>query len=127
MNDPGVAGRRALIIATARHRQRGLRDLTGPLFDATAMANTLRKLGYFVVDIVIDRSHAELRSKIEAFLFSFDEHETALLYFSGHGFKAGHDLWLAATDTDPRRPAQTALSAAHIRSLLEVSPARAKI
>src|SRR4051794_34471944 len=110
MIDAGKHGRRALIIATARHDHPGLHELTGPLFDATTMANTLRKLGVFTVDILIDRPHTELRSKVEAFLLSFDEHETALLYFSGHGFKTGRDLWLAATDTDPHRPVETALS-----------------
>jgi hypothetical protein len=121
------SGRRALVIATARHEAGRLDDLTGPLFDATAMANALRKLGRFSVDVVVDRSHRDLRSKIEAFLFSFAEHETALIYFSGHGFKTGGDLWLAATDTDPRDPAETALDAAQIRALLEASKARARI
>lgn len=132
MADPRLPGRRALIIATGRHDDHGIGELKGPVFDATAMSGTLRELGDFTVDLLlIDRPAAELLSKIEAFLFSFDEHETALLYFSGHGFKAGaapdNSLWLAASDTNPRKPAETALSAPRIRALLERSRARAKI
>lgn len=137
MTDPEAPGRRALIIATGRHDNPGIRDLMGPVFDAAAMSSTLQKLGGFKVDfLLIDRPAKELLSKIEAFLYSFDEHETALVYFSGHGFKPeerpdaaepDNSLWLAASDTDPRNPAGTALRAAEIRSLLERSKARAKI
>jgi hypothetical protein len=130
MTDTAMPGRRALIIATGRHDNPGIRDLMGPVFDAAAMSGTLQKLGGFKVDfLLIDRPAKELLSKIEAFLFSFDENETALVYFSGHGFKPDRDnsLWLAASDTDPLSPAGTALRAAEIRELLERSKARAKI
>ncbi|RSM58364.1 hypothetical protein DMB66_29255 [Actinoplanes sp. ATCC 53533] len=137
MADTGPPGRRALIIATGRHDNPGIPDLMGPVFDAAAMSSTLRKLGGFTVDLLlIDRPAEELLDKIEAFLFSFDEQETALVYFSGHGFKleergAGakpdNSLWLAASDTDPKKPVGTALRAAEIRALLERSKARAKI
>jgi len=137
MPDTEVPGRRALIIATARHDNPGIRDLMGPVFDAAAMSSTLQKVCGFAVDfLLIDRPAKELLSKIEAFLFSFDEHETALIYFSGHGFKPeerrdgakpDNSLWLAARDTDPNEPAGTALRATDIRALLEQSKARAKI
>jgi len=137
MADTGLPGRRALIIATSRHDNPGIQDLKGPVLDAAAMSSTLQKLGGFTVDfLLIDRPAEELLSKIEAFLFSFDEQETALVYFSGHGFKpeergdgatSDNSLWLAASDTDPKQPAGTALRAAEIRALLEQSKARAKI
>jgi uncharacterized caspase-like protein len=103
MADTGVPGRRALIIATGRHDNPGIHDLMGPVFDAAAMSSTLQKLGGFTVDLLlIDRPARELLNRIEAFLFSFDEQETALVYFSGHGFKSEDGaLWLAATGVRP--------------------------
>ena len=118
-----------MVIATGTHVSGGLRDLQGPAFDAEAMTGTLRRLGSFQVESeLIDRPAAELLSRITAFLESFDDQETALIYFSGHGFKSkGGALWLAATDTRREAPEQTALNADTIRSLLERCRARAKI
>jgi hypothetical protein len=118
-----------MVIATGTHVSGGLRDLQGPVFDAMAMTGTLQQLGSFQVQsVLIDRPAAELLSRITAFLESFDDHETALIYFSGHGFKSEDGaLWLAATDTRREAPEQTALNAATVRSLLETCQARAKI
>ena len=117
-----------MVIATGTHVTGQLRNLQGPVFDAMAMTGTLQRLGSFQVQaVLIDRPAEELLSRITAFLDSFDDHETALIYFSGHGFKSDGALWLAATDTSPGAPEQTALNAATVRSLLERCQARAKI
>jgi len=105
-----MGSRYALIVATDRYSDVGLRELAAPAHDAEALASVLGDtgIGDFDVQVVSNRSAQDVRVAVEDFFADRDRSDTLLLHFSGHGLKnAAGELFLAAADTRPGRLAST--------------------
>jgi hypothetical protein len=122
-----VGVRDALIVACARYDDPGLRQLRSPSHDARALADVLGNpsIGGFQVSLLADADERTVRRRIAAFLADRDRDDVLLVHFSGHGLKdnLGH-LHLAATDTEVKALAATAVPAAFISDQMSQSAAR---
>ena len=91
----------ALVIGNGAYAEEPLRNASS---DAHAMDAALRRLGYEVVLLEnLDRSRME--AAVNGFLERIRTSGTALLYFSGHGFRIGDRTLLAPVDIQRDAPA----------------------
>ncbi|MBA2953404.1 caspase family protein [Nocardioides sp. CGMCC 1.13656] len=107
-----MGSRYALIVATDRYSDAGLRELAAPAHDAEALAAVLGDpaVGDFDVATLSNQSAQDVRMAVEDFFADRDRSDTLLLHFSGHGLKnAAGELFLAAADTRPGRLASTGI------------------
>ncbi|MFI9819320.1 caspase family protein [Streptomyces sp. NPDC052013] len=121
------AGRFALLIATGHYENQALRQLRSPARDAEGLADVLRDpaIGGFEVSTVVDRRHHEVARAIEHFFLDRGRDDLLLLHVSSHGVKNDNgDLYFAATDTDRRLLASTAVSAEFLRTQMDRCRAR---
>jgi len=113
------AGRYALLVATGHYDDRELRRLRSPARDAEGLAEVLRDpdIGGFTVTPVVDRPHHEVARAIEHFFLDRGRDDLLLLHISSHGVKNDDgELYFAASDTDRRLLASTAVSAEFLRT-----------
>jgi uncharacterized caspase-like protein len=126
-----VPGRRlALLVATYRYQDAGLRQLTAPGHDAESLAEVLRdpEIAGFDVTILINKPHYVVGDAIGEFYHNRRRDDLTLLYFTGHGLKDDHGhLYLAMTDTKRDRLLFTGLSAQQIDEAMESCPSRRKV
>jgi Caspase domain len=126
-----VPGRRlALLVATYRYQDAGLRQLTAPGHDAEALAEVLRdpEIAGFDVTILINKPHHVVGDAIGEFYHDRRRDDLTLLYFTGHGLKDDHGrLYLAMTDTKRDRLLFTGLSAQQIDEAMESCLSRQKV
>src|SRR5580698_11638802 len=104
--------RNALVIATSRYDDAGLRELRSPVRDAEDFAAVIADptVGAFKVAVLIDLTESRIRREIAAFLSDRTADETVLIYLSCHGIQdARGRLLFAATDTDTRYPHASAV------------------
>ena len=106
--------------------------LSGVKNDVRTLANTLVERGAYTVETVVNsakrddgalfgqRSEREsLQQTIAQWLAGRKQDETALLYFSGHGFRDEQNrLYLAAVDCDPTNPEPGGIPIAWLRERL---------
>jgi uncharacterized caspase-like protein len=122
--------RLALLVATYRYQDAGLRQLTAPGHDAEALAEVLRdpEIANFDVTILINEPHHVVGNAIGEFYRNRRRDDLTLLYFTGHGLKddQGH-LYLAMTNTRRDDLLFTALSAYQIDSAMESCSSRQKV
>ncbi|MEV8593240.1 caspase family protein [Streptomyces sp. NPDC052012] len=124
------AGRFALLIATGHYENQALRQLRSPARDAEGLADVLRDpaIGGFEVSTVVDRRHHEVARAIEHFFLDRGRDDLLLLHVSSHGVKNDDgDLYFAATDTDRRLLASTAVSAEFLRTQMDRCRARSVV
>lgn len=88
----------ALVIGQSDYRH--LSPLVNPVNDAQAISGLLRQLG-FSVSIAENRNSSELIEDIGQFGEGAKGSDVVLVYYSGHGFEAGGQNFLTATDVDP--------------------------
>jgi Putative sensor/Caspase domain len=124
-------GRRlALLIATYRYQDAGLRRLTAPAHDAEALAVVLEDpaIAGFEVTTLINEPHHRVGQAIGDFYRDRRRDDLTLLYFTGHGPKddAGR-LYLAMTDTLRDNLLFTGLSAEHIDQAMDGCMSRQKV
>jgi len=126
-----VSGRRlALLVATYRYQDAGLRQLTAPGQDAEALAEVLRNphIADFDVTILINEPHYVVGDAIGEFYHNLRRDDLALLYFTGHGLKDDQGrLYLAMTNTKRDRLLFTGLSAQQIDEAMESCWSRQKV
>ena len=94
--------RSALIVASDRYADPGLRRLWAPAADAQALARVLRdpKIGGFEVRILLNESAHVVNLAVEDFFADRRPDDPLLLYFSGHGLKdSDGELYFAAQNT----------------------------
>ena len=122
--------RSALLVATYRYQDTGLRQLLAPGHDAEALAEVLRdpEIANFDVTILINEPHHVVGNAIGKFYRNRRRDDLTLLYFTGHGLKddQGH-LYLAMADTNRDDLLFTALSAQQIDSAMESCASRQKV
>ncbi len=126
-----MPGRRlALLVATYRYQDVGLRQLTAPGHDAEALAEVLRdpQIADFDVTTLINEPHHVVGDAIGEFYHNRRHGDLTLLYFTGHGLKDDQGrLYLAMTDTKRDRLLFSALSAQQIDDAMESCWSRQKI
>ena len=81
--------RLALLVATYRYEDAGLRQLTAPGRDVEALAEVLRdpEIANFDVTILINEPHYVVGNAIGEFYRNRRRDDLTLLYFTGHGLK----------------------------------------
>jgi hypothetical protein len=102
--------------------------LRAPQADAAALAAVLGdpETGGFTVETLVNRPYHEVRRRLSKWLRQDAAREDTLLcYVSGHGIKdESGQLHLVTTDTERDAVDVTALAAADLRRMIDLSPAR---
>jgi hypothetical protein len=122
--------RLALLVATYRYQDAGLRQLTAPGYDAEALAAVLRDpdIAGYDVTILVNEPHHVVGDAIGDLYHNRRRDDLTLLYFTGHGLKDDHGrLYLAMTDTKRDRLLFTGLSAEQIDEAMESCLSRQKV
>jgi len=122
--------RLALLVATYRYEDAGLRQLTAPGHDAEALAEVLRdpEIANFDVTILINEPHYVVGNAIGEFYRNRRRDDLTLLYFTGHGLKDDQGrLYLAMTNTRRDDLLFTALSAQQVDEAMESCSSRQKV
>lgn len=117
-----MSRRLALLIATYRYQDAGLRQLTAPGHDAEALARVLRDpdIADFDVSILINEPNHVVGRAIGEFYRNSRRDDLILLYFTGHGVKDDEGrLYLAMSDTHRDNLRFTGLSAQLINDAME--------
>jgi WD40 repeat protein len=120
----------ALVAATTRYTDGGLRQLRAPAQDAADLAQVLADpgIGGFAVTSVIDQTAQQLRLAVEDILADRGTQDLLLVYLSCHGLLDAHrTLFFAATDTRKDRVQSTGVEAAWVLGQLEHCRARRQI
>jgi len=113
-----MADRVALLVACAHYLDDDLRRLNAPWQDVDGLATLLSNpsVGGFAVETLLDPSSTELRAGLDNFFAELDRDQTALFYFSGHGYRDRHnDFYLATVDTRLDRLDSTAIEGRMLR------------
>jgi hypothetical protein len=118
---------RALLVTNGQYDSRGLKNLDGPGYDKEALAQALEKYGNAQVDLLTDGTADEIQDQVGMFLRCVDPADTALLYFSCHGFRVDQRLRLAARNTRLDKADTTAVEASWVRRQLHLCEAGAKV
>jgi uncharacterized caspase-like protein len=125
-----VPQRLALLVATYRYQDAGLRQLTAPGHDAEALAEVLRdpQIADFDVTILVNEPHHVVGDAIGELYYNRRRDDLTLLYFTGHGLKDDYGrLYLAMTDTKRDRLLFTGISAQQIDEAMESCSSRQKV
>lgn len=97
-----AAIRTALVIGNSAYRH--TEPLKNPKEDATAMAATLRRLGFHVFEGV-DLTKAEMDELIKNFASALETSEAGLFYYAGHGLQVNDRNFLVPVDAELKSPA----------------------
>ncbi|MFG2821148.1 caspase domain-containing protein [Kitasatospora sp. NPDC048365] len=122
-----TTGRYALVVVVSNYGDPGLGALRAPVQDAAALVDVLadRTIGDFDVRVLADPSAQQLRLAVEDFFADRSPGDTLLLHFSCHGVKnVAGKLFLAATDTNRKRLASTAVPAEYVSGMMLASRAQ---
>ncbi|MBV9767673.1 MAG: caspase family protein [Acidobacteriaceae bacterium] len=122
--------RLALLVATYRYDDAGLRQLTAPGHDAEALAEVLRRpdIADFDVTIMLNEPHHVVGRAIGEFYRNRRSDDLTLLYFTGHVLKDDEGrLYLAMTNTRRDDLVFTALSAEQIDYAMNSCSSRQKV
>jgi hypothetical protein len=118
---------RVLIITAGRYDDDRLARLAGPRHDSINLTDALETHGDAEVLALPEHSTEDAKKELERFLGTFDDTETAVVYFSGHAIRRDDRLFLATRTTDLELLETTAIEAAWVRRLLDGCGARAKV
>jgi uncharacterized caspase-like protein len=125
-----VSRRLALLVATYRYQDVGLRQLAAPGHDAEALADVLRdpEIADFDVTVLVNEPHHVVGEAIGEFYHNRRRDDLTLLYFTGHGLKDDHGrLYFAMTNTKRDSLLFTGLSAQQIDDAMESCSSRQKV
>ena len=133
-----VSSNKALLVGIEKYTKASPLQFVGN--DLEQLATALDDRGGFDVSTVVDSARGSvgatpgaserdaLQQRIESWLQGIRAKETALLYFSGHGFRdTNGKLYLAAIDCDPRDPIPGGIPVQWLRKKLENCPAKSKL
>jgi len=107
--------------------------------DAHQLAEQLAQAGYGPEHILLMSPRAEkpnfhplrkhLQTQIADLLARLNPQDGLLIYWTGQAYRSadGEQLWLAAADWDPAQPAETGISTAWLKKLLETCRAQWKL
>ncbi len=106
----------ALIIGNGAY-QSAVR-LDNAVFDAKAVAESFRKLGFQVVD-GYDLDIDKMRSKVSEFSAALSDSKSAVIYYAGHGISVDEENYLIPTDIVLKSPTDLDLNAISVSLLLK--------
>jgi hypothetical protein len=92
--------------------------LDNPANDARAIAETLRKLGFEVVD-GYDLDVSEMRKAVSDFSATLPDAKSAVVYYAGHGVSVDGEDFLLPVDIDLKSPADLKIGAIDMSLVLE--------
>jgi outer membrane protein assembly factor BamB len=123
----GDGHRRALLIGTGAYDHPELPTLLSPEVDCARLTEVLRdpEVGQFEVQQLVDADRFTLERAIEEFFLTAQRDDVCLLYFSCHGVVNRSDkLYFAVRNTNPDRPAHSAISASFVHEVMDECRAR---
>ena len=92
--------------------------LDNAVFDARAVADAFRKLGFQVVDgYDLDIDH--MRAKVSEFSAALSNSKSAVIYYAGHGVSVDEENYLIPTDIVLKSPTDLDLNAISVSLLLK--------
>jgi uncharacterized caspase-like protein len=92
--------------------------LDNAVFDARAVADAFRKLGFEVVDgYDLDIDH--MRAKVSEFSAALSDSRSAVIYYAGHGISVDEENYLIPTDIVLKSPTDLDLNAISVSLLLK--------
>jgi uncharacterized caspase-like protein len=106
----------ALVIGNGAY-QNAIR-LDNAVFDARAVADSFRKLGFQVVD-GYDLDIDQMRSKVSEFSTALSDSKSAVIYYAGHGISVDEENYLIPTDIVLKSPTDLDLNAISVSLLLK--------
>jgi uncharacterized caspase-like protein len=106
----------ALVIGNGAY-QNAVR-LDNAVFDARAVADSFRKLGFQVVD-GYDLDIDQMRSKVSEFSAALSDSKSAVIYYAGHGISVDEENYLVPTDIVLKSPTDLDLNAISVSLLLK--------
>lgn len=125
---------RALLVCNSTYPEdpASLPDLDGPRRDGLVLWRALvdERIGLFSIpstSVLFERTAREIAVAAEEFFDEASEQDILLFYFSGHGKRAGGDLYLAARDTRADSLLATSVSTESLSKMMTVSMASAII
>lgn len=92
--------------------------LDNAVFDAKAVADAFRKLGFQVVD-GYDLDIDQMRAKVSEFSDSLTDAKSAVIYYAGHGVSVDEENYLVPTDIVLKSPSDLDLNAISVSLLLK--------
>jgi peptidoglycan hydrolase-like protein with peptidoglycan-binding domain len=92
--------------------------LDNAVFDARAVADSFRKLGFQVVD-GYDLDIGQMRSKVSEFSAALSDSKSAVIYYAGHGISVDEENYLVPTDIVLKSPTDLDLNAISVSLLLK--------
>lgn len=122
--------RRALLIGNTYYGKGSSSKLYALIADIGKFENALRnKCNFQIVDVLINRTHAEVCWSIEQFYRQSKREDLTLLYFSGRVGKNGHSgrPYLMASNTDSHLPYSTGIDKSFIPRVMADSRAQRHI
>ena len=106
----------ALVIGNGAY-QNAVR-LDNAVFDARAVAEAFRELGFQVVD-GYDLNIDQMRAKVSEFSAALSDSKSAVIYYAGHGVSVDEENYLVPTDIALKSPTDLDLNAISISLLLK--------
>ena len=106
----------ALVIGNGAY-QSAIR-LDNAVFDARAVAESFRKLGFQVVD-GYDLDIDQMRAKVSEFSAALSDSKSAVIYYAGHGIAVDEENYLIPTDIVLKSPTDLDLNAISVSLLLK--------
>jgi Caspase domain/Putative peptidoglycan binding domain len=92
--------------------------LDNAAFDARAVADAFRKLGFQVVD-GYDLDIGQMRAKVSEFSSALSDSKSAVIYYAGHGISVDEENYLVPTDIVLKSPTDLDLNAISVSLLLK--------
>lgn len=116
--------RRAVVVGINTYQDKTIPPLNGAYHDANEIGERLKESGDFQIDehhrlLNGDATCARVRKAISDLLWTLEENEVALFYFSGHGFQDSHgNGYLAPYDMAPDEPFVSGIRIQELRELV---------
>ena len=107
----------AFLFGSSQYDDCKLSGLNGPRADVEGLAEILRApaLGSFAVEVLVNRTMAEVMRAVGRFFRSAERDDLVLFYFSGHGMlDESRQLFFACSDTQVELLAATAMPASFV-------------
>jgi uncharacterized caspase-like protein len=92
--------------------------LDNAVFDARAVADAFRKLGFQVVD-GYNLDISQMRAKVSEFSADLPEAKSAIIYYAGHGISVDEENYLIPTDITLKSPTDLDLGAISVSLVLK--------
>jgi tetratricopeptide (TPR) repeat protein len=122
----GGQGRRvALVIGNSAYKS--VPALTNPQNDASAVAQSLRSVGFDSVTLVGDATREKLIDNLRAFANEADGADWAMVYYAGHGIEVGGINYLIPVDAKLRVDRDIEYEAVPLFQILNATNAARKI